>query len=39
LNPIDGVKICFSVKAMFAGPEIRIVEPTIDFGLLKINST
>ncbi len=38
LAPTDGMKIAFQVQATFIGPIVWIVEPTIDFGLMKINS-
>jgi len=38
IHPTDGIPLCFSVQANFIGPQIRIVEPSIDFGLLKINT-
>ena len=38
IHPTDGIPLCFSVQANFIGPHIRIVEPSIDFGLLKINT-
>ena len=39
INPVDGIPISFSIWANFVGPSISIVEPSIDFGLLKIYSS
>jgi len=34
----DGAPISFQVKGSFRGPIIRIIEPVIDFGLVKVNT-
>ena len=39
INPTDGIPMSFSIKANFIGPQVSIVEPSIDFGLLKIYSS
>ena len=33
----DGVPLSFSVEATFIGPTVKIIEPNIDFGLMKID--
>ena len=38
IHPTDGIPLSFAVEARFTGPIVRIVEPSIDFGLLKINT-
>jgi len=35
----DGPPISFSCEATFRGPIVRLVEPVVDFGLVKVNST
>ena len=34
----DGAPISFQMKGTFRGPIIRVIEPVIDFGLVKINT-
>lgn len=33
----DGVPMSFAVEASFRGPDINVIEPNVDFGLMKIN--
>jgi len=35
----DGAPISFQVRASFKGPTIKIIEPVIDYGLVKINTS
>ena len=34
----DGIPLSFSCRATFRGPILRIVEPVIDYGLVKVNT-
>jgi hypothetical protein len=34
----DGAPISFSVQGTFRGPIVRVIEPVIDFGLVKVNT-
>ena len=34
----NGMPLAFEVEASFIGPKIVVLEPLVDFGLLKINS-
>jgi len=33
----DGVPMSFSIEATFIGPTVKVIEPNIDFGLMKID--
>jgi hypothetical protein len=35
----DGAPISFQCRATFRGPTLKLIEPVVDFGLLKINTT
>lgn len=35
----DGAPISFQVRANFKGPTLKIIEPVVDYGLQKINTT
>jgi len=35
----DGAPISFQCKASFKGPTLKIIEPVVDFGLMKINTS
>ena len=34
----NGMPLAFKVEANFVGPKVIVLEPVVDFGLLKINS-
>ncbi len=34
----DGAPITFQVRGTFRGPRVRIMDPVIDFGLIKVNT-
>lgn len=35
----DGAPISFQLRATFAGPTLKLLEPIVDYGLVKINTT
>lgn len=35
----DGAPLSFQCRAQFKGPTLKVLEPVVDFGLLKINTT
>jgi hypothetical protein len=35
----DGAPISFQCRANFRGPILKIVEPVVDYGLIKVNTS
>jgi hypothetical protein len=35
----DGAPISFQVRASFKGPTLKVLEPVVDYGLVKINTS
>lgn len=35
----DGAPLSFQFRASFKGPALKIIEPVVDFGLMKINTS
>jgi hypothetical protein len=34
----DGAPITFQVRGQFRGPMVRVLDPVIDYGLVKVNT-